>query len=386
MFIRALALSLAALLVAGGVAAADKTPSPRAAPPGRIVIVSNFPQMRGPQYILEAYPDRILASRNQYEAALRSAAATVSAKRVDLPQYVIVEAARRWSPDRIMRVAFRGGNDALYMRIESAAMEWITVGGANLKLEFRDRHGRFLTWAPTDVVYSGDIRIAFASGPDDGGYWSHVGTSSTNPLIEGGKPGQASMNFDSFDQKLPGDWKAIVIHEFGHALGFEHEHQNPMQGCDFRFDDDPGYVLETDDGYVVANANGKRPGLYSYLGGRANFWKPEKVNFNLRALTNTSAFAVGPFDRFSVMKYFFDPSMFFAGRNSPCYTERDANQSISQQDIRGIQRVYPKSIWELDALNRSSNEVAFALRDVPGVSGMVLGPVQSRIRANPQLR
>jgi hypothetical protein len=53
----------------------------------------------------------------------------------------------------------------------------------------------------------------------NGGYWSHVGKDSIDSTLSGGGPGEASLNLDSFDKSLPSDWRGIVMHEFGHALG-----------------------------------------------------------------------------------------------------------------------------------------------------------------------
>lgn len=61
-------------------------------------------------------------------------------------------------------------------------------------------------------------------------------------------PNVASMNLQEFDETLPDDWQAIVLHEFGHVLSFEHKHQNPNSSCEqeYRWDDEPGYVPTKD--------------------------------------------------------------------------------------------------------------------------------------------
>lgn len=63
-----------------------------------------------------------------------------------------------------------------------------------------------------------DIRITFARGSS----WSQLGKSSTGPEHE------ASMQLGWLDSSTP-EWefRRVVTHEFGHALGFIHEHQSP---------------------------------------------------------------------------------------------------------------------------------------------------------------
>jgi serralysin len=68
-----------------------------------------------------------------------------------------------------------------------------------------------------------DIRIAFQAGK---GSWSYLGTYCRQ--VAEPKP---TMNFGWINAQSPDDeFRSVVLHEFGHALGLIHEHQNPQGG------------------------------------------------------------------------------------------------------------------------------------------------------------
>ena len=242
-----------------------------------------------------------------------------------------------------MWVAFLGGDPDLHRGIAEAASEWTDYGNLRLDFGLRRQTGRYRRWSPSDTRYKAEIRVSFHLG----GYWSLVGTDSIDRAIV--RAGDPSMNFGGFADSLPVDWQATVLHEFGHALGFHHEHQHPVGGCDreFRWDDDPDYVPTVDSrGQFVADAQGRRPGIYTVLGGPPNRWPRTKVDFNLRQLPNSHAFTVGPFDPRSIMKYYFGAWMFRAGEQSHCFSPR--NTRLSDEDKRGMANAYPRGV---DAVN-----------------------------------
>lgn len=284
--------------------------------------------------VMEAYPNEIQAKREQYRRRIYDAMLTQGTGGM-APSYVIT-LLTQWTPGQTIRVAFNGGDDELYAKIEEAASEWCVHG--NIKLQFKDpATGAYYRWSRSDTSYRGDIRISF----DRTGYYSVIGSESNASSVVG--PGEESMNLEGFDAFLPPDWAATVKHEFGHALGFEHEHQHPTDGCnaEFRWDDDPGYVptKDSDDCWYIVDTAGRRPGIYTVLGGCPNGWPSTKVDFNLRQLPDSRAYMVGPFDKHSIMKYHFASWMFKTGTASPCFSAK--NLVLSGQDKAGIAEVYP---------------------------------------------
>jgi hypothetical protein len=326
-----------------------------------------------PHVVMEGFPDAVRARIEGHERQLASAASSVHV----VPFHIIVPTLNRWTPGSTVRVAFLGGDPALYAKIEDAASEWTKPGFANLHFQFKGADGKYNQWSPSDTDYKAEIRVAFASG-DAGGYWSNVGTDSTIQSVSG--PGQVSLNLDSFDQQLPPDWRAITMHEFGHAIGFQHEHQNPAGGCDFRFEDDPGYVPTTDGtGWYANDDHNRRPGLYTYLGGKANYWPKSKVDFNLRAIPVSSAFLVGSFDKTSIMKYFFGAFMFVAGDQSPCFTPSE-NLVISDQDKAGAHEAYSDSPAAVASAITQKKQVFNEILASPNASSSLKASINTRLK------
>jgi hypothetical protein len=294
-------------------------------------------------FILEGYPDAVADSLAQHDEAMAELAEEVSDGNASLSS-VIISRQDRWEPGSVVRVAFNGGNPALYARIEQAAQQWTQPGLANVTLSFRDEQGRFRKWSTQDAQRAAEIRVAFKRGTPDAGHWSLIGVKSIDPTIVGGGRRQASMNLQLTAQNsAPANFEGTVIHEFGHALGFLHEHQSPAIQCGFRFDNDPGYIETTNEFEEFINdPQGRRPGLYTLLGGPPNRWPPAKVDRNLRTLAPSPGIEVGPYDRQSIMEYFFEPWMFAQGNQSPCYIEREGT-TLSAQDRIAVARAYPAS-------------------------------------------
>lgn len=176
----------------------------------------------------------------------------------DVPRiFLAALTGKLWQPGRTLRVTFLDGDPLVQERIPPFAQEWSAT--ANVNFEF------------TDDPQS-EIRISF----EQPGSWSYLGTDAL--VIPSG---QATMNFGWLTRATANDeYARVVTHEFGHALGFIHEHQNPDAGIPWN-----------------------KEAVYEFYQGAPNFWTRQQVDINLftRYAADLSQFS--DFDRESIMLY-----------------------------------------------------------------------------------
>jgi hypothetical protein len=113
----------------------------------------------------------------------------------------------KWDPETQITISFLDGDAALQEKVKQAALRWTRPGMANLTFDFR-------------AGPNTDVRISFRYR----GSWSVLGTSCRT-LTDKARP---TMNFGWLTPATPqAEIDRVVLHEFGHALGLIHEHQNP---------------------------------------------------------------------------------------------------------------------------------------------------------------
>lgn len=194
-----------------------------------------------------------------------------------------------WQPGRTLRVHFLHGDTRVHERIERHAHEWSRY--ANIRFNFVRDPGA-------------EIRISF----DQPGSWSYIGTDAlTLPETE------ATMNFGWLRADTPDvEVRRVVLHEFGHALGFGHEHQNPA------------VTIPWD-----------REAVYRFYASAPNFWSREQVDTNIFQHYDRDQSQFSEFDPQSIMLYPV-PNALTIGD-----FEIGWNNKLSETDKRYARKVYP---------------------------------------------
>jgi serralysin len=146
-----------------------------------------------------------------------------------------------WGKGNRLTISFLEGDPALHRRVADIAERWITETAANIQFEF---------WigATRDPRYA-NLRIAFR--PEKGSQ-SVVGKLALDVGRDEATMNLGWMSLDLADAQS----NAVVLHEFGHALGLIHEHLSPVQPIDWNKENVVADLRQTqgwDDATIEAN-------------------------------------------------------------------------------------------------------------------------------------
>ena len=201
---------------------------------------------------------------------------------------------KKWENARTLRCHFLDGDDLQKGKVKDKASIWSDY--ANVTFDFVDDP-------------AAEIRISFQA---DTGSWSAIGTDC---LITDYFPQyQPTMNFGWLrDDTLDDEYERVVVHEFGHALGCIHEHQQPNENLKWKVD-----------------------AVYAAFSGPPNYWSKDDIDHNILEKYSPEGISATRFDMKSIMLYQFDGSLFTDGVGTPL------NDHLSDQDEQMIGQMYPK--------------------------------------------
>lgn len=253
-----------------------------------------------PEHKLEAA--RLAASenkRNEPSALMLPAGASFH------PMKMALITGKRWANARKLGVHFLDGSKKQRALTQKHAGAWSKH--ANVTFDF-------------EAGPQAEIRVSFVA---DRGAWSAVGTDAlVRAAFLLGKP---TMNFgwlrDNTDET---EWRRVVIHEFGHALGAIHEHQNPSGGIRWNL-----------------------PEVYRVFSGPPNRWTKSQIDSNIVQKYSINQLNATKFDIKSVMLYAFPASLIIGGQAMP------NNTDLSAGDKSFIAQMYPKGVARAQAAGRS---------------------------------
>lgn len=218
--------------------------------------------------------------------------------------------APRLKAIRITTTKWALGTDLTYHFLAGDQWDWPEIQKDAVRRAFKTWKdiGIGLTFREVETPLTAKLRIGFLQGD---GSWSWVGTE----LNSNAKPDGRNMNY-GWD--LTDDWgRATALHEIGHAIGLQHEHQSPKSG-------------------IVWNEEA----VYAYYKAKPNEWDRDQTYENIIRKLAASQVEGSNWDPTSIMHYPFEPGLISLPQ---LYRDRGTPRNIVQSpnDIAWVRSFYP---------------------------------------------
>ena len=133
---------------------------------------------------------------------------------------LVADTTKLWENGKILNVVFLDGSQEMQESVAKYAKEWSLYANIDFKFYTKDNFPKSL---------KPDIRVTFKAKGNN----SSVGTDSKRDFWAHSMSLSALSN-ENFINRY------YIIHEFGHAIGLEHEHQNINRS--FELDEDNAYA------------------------------------------------------------------------------------------------------------------------------------------------
>lgn len=209
------------------------------------------------------------------------------------PMKLALETGKKWADGKTLGVYFMNGTPFQIAKVKEIANEWRRY--AEIGFNF------------SATKKAAQIRIAFKFN-DDTSSWSWIGNEALK--VSNDEP---TMNFGWLDENTEDEeWRRVVLHEFGHALGCIHEHQNPKGGIKWN-----------------------EQAVYNYFAGSPNFWTKAETDVNVLQKYSLTQLNASAFDPDSIMLYSFDGALIVGGKGTKF------NTKLSSGDKEFVNTQYP---------------------------------------------
>ena len=206
---------------------------------------------------------------------------------------LIIITASKWMNGSTLTYGFSNGPTIQKDVVRAAFSEWKALGIG-------------LSFTEVSNVTSAQIRIAFDQAD---GSWSYVGTDCLT--IAASRP---TMNFGW--NLTTGYGHNTALHEIGHAIGFPHEHQNPIAGI--VWDDEA---------------------VYTSLGKEPNKWSRDETFQNILEKIKADDVQGSKWDPNSVMHYEFEAGMIL--KPTKYKNGLKPKGGLSARDKKWVKSFYP---------------------------------------------
>lgn len=202
---------------------------------------------------------------------------------------------KMWTPGEIIKygvIDLNGNPESLKDTVKKYAEIWENY--ANINFEY------------TEKLSEAQVRI----GMEKGSSWSFIGRdallvdSNTKTMNFGWLSGDAELN------------QRVILHEFGHVLGFVHEHNGP-----------------------AANIKWQKSLVYKYYAQSPTFWSKDLVDENVMFKYSQTLTNYSDYDENSIMHYPIDPRLTTDYRGTPF----NADLSVTDKQYAAIFYPYPKN-------------------------------------------